>query len=52
MVKEMMSLCLTKHYAMNMFWGNGGIALRILDLSTRLRWVVSFMLRPLYPRVN
>jgi hypothetical protein len=28
--------------------GNGGIALRILDLGTRLKWVVIFTPRPLY----
>jgi hypothetical protein len=28
--------------------GSGGIALRILDLGTRWRWVVSFTPRPLY----
>jgi hypothetical protein len=42
------SLCLTKHHAM-MYWGNGGIAPRILNLSARWRWVVSFILQPLYP---
>jgi hypothetical protein len=30
--------------------GGEGIALRILDLSTRWRWVVSFTLRPHYPQ--
>jgi hypothetical protein len=30
--------------------GSGGIAPRILDLSTRWRWVVSFTPRPLYPQ--
>jgi len=29
--------------------GNGGIALRILNLSTRRRWVVIFTRRLLYP---
>jgi hypothetical protein len=35
---------------MKTYWGSGGIAPRILDLSTRWRWVVSFTPRPLYPR--
>jgi hypothetical protein len=43
-----MSLCLTKHHAVKMFWG-GGIAPRILDFGTRRRWVVSSTARPLYP---
>jgi len=30
--------------------GSGGIAPRILNLSTKWRWVVSFTPRPLYPR--
>jgi hypothetical protein len=43
-----LSLCLTKHHAMKMYWGSGGIALCILDLGTRWRWVVSFTPRSLY----
>jgi len=43
-----LSLCLTKHRATKTSWGNGGIAPRILN--TRLRWVVSLKLRPLYPQ--
>jgi hypothetical protein len=39
---------LTKHHAMKMYWGSGGIAPHILDLDTRWRQVVSFTLRPLY----
>jgi hypothetical protein len=35
---------------MKAYWVSGGIAPRILDLGTRLRWVVSFTPRPLYPR--
>jgi hypothetical protein len=31
-------------------WGGGGIAPRILNLSTRWRWVVSFTPQPLYHR--
>jgi len=30
-------------------WGNGGVALCILNLNTRWRWVVSFMSWLLYP---
>jgi hypothetical protein len=32
-VKVNLSLCLTKNYAMKTYWGSGGIAPRILDLS-------------------
>jgi hypothetical protein len=32
--------------------GGGGIALHILDLVTRWRWVVSFTPGPLYPQVK
>jgi len=32
-----LSLYLTKHHAMKTYWGNGGIAPHILDLSTRWR---------------
>jgi hypothetical protein len=35
---------------MNTYWGNGGIAPCILNLSTRRRGAVSFTLRPLYHR--
>jgi hypothetical protein len=35
---------------MKAYWGNGGIASRILDLGTRWRLVVSFTSRPLYPQ--
>jgi hypothetical protein len=47
-----LSLCflLTEHHAMKAYWGSGGISPRILDLSTRWRRVVSFVLRPLYPQ--
>jgi hypothetical protein len=45
-----LSLCLTKHHTMKMYWRSGGITPCILDLSTRWRWVVSFMPQPLYPR--
>jgi hypothetical protein len=35
---------------MKTYWDSEGIALRILDLGTRWRWVVSFTPRPLYPQ--
>jgi hypothetical protein len=37
---------------MKAYWKSGGIAPRILDLGTRWRWVVSFILRPLHPQVK
>jgi hypothetical protein len=40
----------TEHHAMKAYWGIGGIAPRILDPSTRWRWVVSFTPRLLYPQ--
>jgi hypothetical protein len=39
----------TVSYAMEAYWGSGGIAPRILGLGTRWRWVVSLTPRPLYP---
>jgi hypothetical protein len=39
---------LTKHHIMKAYWGNEGIAPRILDLSIEWRWVVIFTRRPLY----
>jgi hypothetical protein len=35
---------------MKAYWRTGGIVLRILDLGTRLRLVVSFTPRPLYTK--
>jgi hypothetical protein len=35
---------------MKAYWVNWSIAPWVLDLGTRWRWVVSFTLRPLYPR--
>jgi hypothetical protein len=35
---------------MKAYWGSGPTAPLILDLGTGWRWVVSFMLRPLYPQ--
>jgi hypothetical protein len=37
---------------MKAHWGSGGIAPRILDLSTSWRWMISSTLRPLYPQGN
>jgi len=31
---------------MKAYWGSGSIAPRILDIGTRLRWMVSFTPRP------
>jgi hypothetical protein len=45
-----LSLCVAKHHAMKTYWGSGGIVPRILHLSTRWRWVVSFTPLPLYPQ--
>jgi len=39
----------TEHHAMKTYWGSRGIALHILYLGTRWRWVVCFIPRPLYP---
>jgi hypothetical protein len=36
-IKVKLSLCLTKHHAMKMYWGSGGIAQRIPDLGTKCR---------------
>jgi len=47
-VKVKLTLCLTKHRAMETYWRSRGIAPRILDLSTRWEWMVSFTPRPLY----
>jgi hypothetical protein len=41
---------LIHHHVIKAYWMCGGIAPRILDLSTRWMWVVSFTLQPLYPR--
>jgi hypothetical protein len=43
---------LIKHHANKTYWRSGSIAPRILDLSTRWKWVVSFTSLPLYPRIN
>jgi hypothetical protein len=36
-VKVKLSLFLTKHHTMNMYWGSGGIAHTFFDLGTRWR---------------
>jgi hypothetical protein len=33
---------------MEVYWGSGSIAPRILDLGTTWKWVISFTPRPLY----
>jgi hypothetical protein len=48
-VKIKLSLYLTKHHAMNMYRGSGGIAPLILNFGTRRRRVVSFTPRPRHP---
>jgi hypothetical protein len=40
----------SEHHAMKAYWEIGGIAPRLLDLSTRWRRVVSSTPRPLYPQ--
>jgi hypothetical protein len=36
--------CLIKRHSVKTYWGSGGIVLRILNLGTWWRWVVSFPL--------
>jgi hypothetical protein len=36
-VKVKLALCVTKHHAMMMCWGNGGIAPYVLNLGTKWR---------------
>jgi hypothetical protein len=48
-LKLKLSLCLTEHHTMT-YCGSRSIAPRILDLSTRWRWVVGFTPRPLCPQ--
>jgi hypothetical protein len=40
--KVRLSLCSTKHHAMETYWLSGGAAPHILNLRARWRWVVSF----------
>jgi hypothetical protein len=51
LVQAKLSLALTEHYALKAYWGSGGINLRVLDLASRWRSVVSFTTRkqPLVP---
>jgi hypothetical protein len=49
-LKIKLLLWLTKHHAMKTYGGSEVIALCILNLGTRCRWVVCFRPRPLYPR--
>jgi hypothetical protein len=37
---------------MKAYWGSEVLAVSILDLGTRWRWVVSFTPQPLYPQGN
>jgi hypothetical protein len=50
-VKGKVAFCaLTEHHATKAYWGSGGIAPCICDLSTRLRGVVSFTPQLFYPQ--
>jgi len=40
--------CLIEHHTMKTYGRSGSIAPRITNLDTRWRWVVSFILQPLY----
>jgi hypothetical protein len=48
--KVKLSLCFNRASRHGSVLGERGIAPRILDLSTRWRWMVSFTPRPLYPQ--
>jgi hypothetical protein len=41
---------LTEHHAMKAYWRSRGTVPCILDVGTRLRWMVSFMPRPFCPQ--
>jgi hypothetical protein len=45
-VKVKLSLCLTKHHAMETYWGAEVELHAIFDLGTRWRWMISFTPRP------
>jgi hypothetical protein len=47
--KIKLSLCLTKHHTMKVYWDGGNLH-AFFDLGTRCKWVASFTLRPLYPQ--
>jgi len=49
-VKVKLSLCFNLEPRHEGVLGSGVIALRIPDLGTRWRWVVSFTPQPLYPQ--
>jgi hypothetical protein len=51
-VKVKLSLCLNWSQGHEGVLGSGGITPRILDLGTRWRWVVSFMLLLLYSQAK
>jgi hypothetical protein len=48
--KVVPALFLTEHHTMKTYWVSGGIAPPILDLGTRLRYVVTFTSPSLYPQ--
>jgi len=50
--KRKVVLCLTKYHAVKTYRRSGGIGPHILNLGTTLKWVFSFPLRPLNPRVK
>jgi hypothetical protein len=43
---------INKHHATKAYWGNRGIAPRILDLGATWRWVISFTPSPFYNQVK
>jgi len=49
-LKIKLSLCLTKHHATKTHCGSRSIAPRTFSIGTRLRRMISFMPRLLYPR--
>jgi hypothetical protein len=51
-IKVKVSLCFNWAPGHEGVLGSGGIVLRILDLGTRWRWVVSFTPQPLYSQRN
>jgi hypothetical protein len=47
---KVLPVFLTKHHAMEAYWGSGGVAPRILDPGTTWRRVATFTQRSLYPQ--
>jgi hypothetical protein len=47
-IRAKVSVLLTEHHDMKIYWGSGCITPLILEFSTRWRWSVS-QLRPFYP---